>query len=292
MAEILRRDKAASPEAAQLVLCARLVLLEPALRVGLKVQRKTLPHQQLVQAGGFAVDGAKPDMPFAVGFARPQILAMDTALIDQFGKLVARFHAARPGFGMFVDAHLVELRSIDAIEFESHAGELDGVSVLDERVLGASRTCCEKYQDHDQKTHRLNQPAKMMISPDLIAQQDLQNELEHRISGIRTVFDNLRGQATLISQVKSDAGLAACATFLCHGTKPLRCSFIVHAAAEPGNRQSLQRPRGVMPERFFCGGRRASPSLESACWKIIQGRARLWKVDDACDQAAIQNAYD
>src|SRR5450631_1236119 len=159
MAEILRRDKAASPEAAQLVLCARLVLLEPALGVGLKVQRKTLPHQQLVQAGGFAVDGAKPDMPFAVGFARPQILAMDTALINQFRKLVARFHATRPWFGMFVDAHLVELRSIDAIEFESHAGELDGVSVLDERVFGASRTSCEEYQDHDEKTHRL-EPAR------------------------------------------------------------------------------------------------------------------------------------
>src|SRR6202795_349874 len=169
MAEILRGDKAASPKTAQLVVCVRLVLLEPTLGVGLKVQRKTPTHQQLVQTGGFAVDGAKPDMPFAVDFARPQILAVNTALINQFRKLVARFHAARPGFGMFVDAHLVELRSIDAIEFESHAAELDGVSVLDERVLGASRTCCEKYQDHDQKTHRLNQPAKMMISPDLIA---------------------------------------------------------------------------------------------------------------------------
>src|SRR6202040_1167161 len=63
MAEILRGDKAASPEAAELVPCARLVLLEPALGVGFKVQRKTLTHQQLVQTGGFTVDGAKPDMP-------------------------------------------------------------------------------------------------------------------------------------------------------------------------------------------------------------------------------------
>src|ERR1700675_2806764 len=159
MAEILRGDKAAPPEAAQLVLCVRLVLLEPALGVGLKVQGKTLTHQQLVQTGGFAVDGAKPDMPFAVGFARPQILAVDTALINQLRKLVARFHAARPGFGMFVDAHLVELRSIDAIEFEGHGGELDGVAVPDERVFCTSRTSCEKYQDHDQKTHRLK-PAR------------------------------------------------------------------------------------------------------------------------------------
>src|SRR5882762_1689963 len=88
MAEILRGDKAASPEAVQLVLCVRLVLPKPALGVGLEIQRKALTHQQLVQTGGFAVDGAKPDMPFAVGFARPQILAVDAALINQFRKLV------------------------------------------------------------------------------------------------------------------------------------------------------------------------------------------------------------
>src|SRR6266851_1945583 len=160
-----RGDKAASPEAAQLVLFVRLVLLEPALGVGLKVQRKTPTHQHLVQTGGFAVDGAKPDMPFAVGFARPQILAVDTALINQFRKLVARFHAARPGFGMFVDAHLVELRSIDAIEFESHAGELDGVSVLDERVFGPARIHEEECQDnYYEKAHRLNPGSTKMIT--------------------------------------------------------------------------------------------------------------------------------
>src|ERR1700687_5969952 len=157
MTEILRGDKAASPEALQPVLCVRLVLLEPALGVGLNVQRKTLAHQHLVQTGGFAVDGAKPDMPFAVGFARPQILAVDTALIDQFRKLVARFHAARPGFGMFVDAHLVELRSIDAIELVDNAGELDGVAVLDDRVLGPARIYAEECHDnYYEKTHRLN----------------------------------------------------------------------------------------------------------------------------------------
>src|SRR5216684_9197546 len=156
MAEILRGDKAASPEAAKLVLCVRLVLLEPALGIGFEIQRKTLTHQQRVQTGGFAVDGAKPDMPFAVGSARPQILAVDAAPINQFRKLVARFHAARPGFGMFVDAHLVELRSIDTVELVDNTGELDGVSVLDERVLGASRIHGEACQDnYYEKTHRL-----------------------------------------------------------------------------------------------------------------------------------------
>src|ERR1700736_3746065 len=178
MAEILRGDKAASPEAAKLVLCVRLVLPESAFGVGFKIQRKTLTHQHLVQTGGFTVDGAKSDMPFAVGLGRPQILAVDAALADQLRKVVARFHPARPGFGMFVDAHLVELGSIDAIELVGHPAKLDSVSVLDERVLGASRTRCEKYQDHDEKTHRHNQPAKMIISPDLIAQQEFESELE------------------------------------------------------------------------------------------------------------------
>src|SRR5260221_2248156 len=83
-AEILRGDKAAAPEAAQLVLCVRLVLPESALGVRFEIQRKTLTHQHLVQTGGFAVDGAKPDMPFAVGLARPPILAVDAALVNEF----------------------------------------------------------------------------------------------------------------------------------------------------------------------------------------------------------------
>src|SRR6266852_3400590 len=114
MAEVLRSGKAASPKTAKLVLRARLVLLESTLGVRFKIQRKTLTHQQLVQTGWFAIDGANADVPFGVGFGWSQILAVDSALANQLRKVVARFHAARPGFGVFVDADLVKFGSIDA----------------------------------------------------------------------------------------------------------------------------------------------------------------------------------
>src|SRR3979490_1485948 len=165
MAEILRGDKTASPKTAKLVLCVGLVLLESAFGVRFKIQRKTLTHQQLVQARCFTVHGANADVPLLVGFVWPQILAVDSALANQIRKMIARFHATRPRFGVFVDAHLVTLRSVDAVEFVGNLGKLDGVSVLDDCVQGPTRTCPEKCQDNDQKTHRLNpESAETMIS--------------------------------------------------------------------------------------------------------------------------------
>src|SRR5258708_29999147 len=61
----------------------------------------------------------------------------------------------------------------------------------------------------------LNQPAKMIISSDLIAQQDWRTRWKHRISRIGTVFDNLHRQATdeaaaiMLAQLSSAHGLAA-----------------------------------------------------------------------------------
>ncbi|SRR6266851_543103 len=165
MAEVLRSDEAASPKTAKLVLRVRLVLLEPTLGVRFDIQRETLTHQQLVQTGCFAVGGAKADVPFGVGFGWPQILAADGALANQLRKAVARVHAARPGLGVFVDAHLVKFRSIDAIQFIGDAGKLDGVSVLDDRLLSPTRSYREQRQHNDEKTHRPDpQPAAMIVS--------------------------------------------------------------------------------------------------------------------------------
>src|SRR5712672_990430 len=165
MAEVLRSDKAAPPKTAKLVLRVCLVLLEPTLGLRFNIQRKTLTHQQLVQAGCFAVGGAKADVPFRVDFGWPQILAADGALANQLRQAVARFHATRPGLGMFVDAHLVIFRSIDAIEFVGNAGKLDGVSVLDDRVLSPTRSYREQRQQNNNNTHRpYPQTAEMIIS--------------------------------------------------------------------------------------------------------------------------------
>ncbi len=42
------------------------------------IQRKALADHQLVQADGFAIDGANADMPFVVGFVRPEVIAANT----------------------------------------------------------------------------------------------------------------------------------------------------------------------------------------------------------------------
>jgi len=62
---------------------------------------------------------------------------VDGALANQLRKVVARFHATRPGFGVFVDADLVKFGSIDANRVCRYAGKLDGVSVLDEFASSA-----------------------------------------------------------------------------------------------------------------------------------------------------------
>src|SRR5580692_6442116 len=50
---------------------------------------------------------------------------------------------------------------------------------------------------------------------------------------------------------KGTPAVAACGTFLCSSTKPLRYSSVVQAAANSEIASRLQRPRGVMAERLF-----------------------------------------
>ena len=57
---------------------------------------------------------------------------MDRPAADQLGELVARIDAAAPGIGVIVDADLVELRRVDAVEPVGDVAELDGVAVPDD----------------------------------------------------------------------------------------------------------------------------------------------------------------
>ena len=93
---------------------------------GSEFKAKPCANQRLVQTDGFALDGADADMPFAEAGIGAQILATDLAAADQAGQLIARRNAAGPGIGVFVDADLVELRRINAVEPVGHLGELKG----------------------------------------------------------------------------------------------------------------------------------------------------------------------
>jgi hypothetical protein len=154
MAKFGRSYETAFPKSRRRVFGGGLVGFEPALGGRLEVERKTRTHQHLIETGGFAVNRANADAPFAVGWVGAQVPAANFALAYQFDQLIAGFHAARPGIGMIVDANLVELRSIDAVKPVRRSGKLDGARIPDDRFGGPTRTRQQSCQDRKKKAHR------------------------------------------------------------------------------------------------------------------------------------------
>jgi hypothetical protein len=113
-----------------------LVRLEAALGGRLDIERKTLAHQHLIETRGFAVNRANADAPFADGWVGAQVPAADRAWPSAW-QTDRGFQAAGPGIGMIVDAHLVKLRSIDAVKPVRRPGKLDGAAILDDGFGGA-----------------------------------------------------------------------------------------------------------------------------------------------------------
>jgi hypothetical protein len=60
-----------------------------------------------------------------------------------------------------------------------------------------------------------------------------------------------------------------------------------NTAAELGAAVVYEGRRESCPSGFFYGSRRVFSFLESARLTTMSGRPRLWKADEACDQAAI-----
>ena len=104
--EFLRRHETAFPEPLAVVFGGGLVRFELAFGGWLPADRKTLADQRLVQAGRGALGGADAEVPFAVGFVRTQIVAVNRMAADQSCQLLPRLDAAGPGIGMGVDAYL------------------------------------------------------------------------------------------------------------------------------------------------------------------------------------------
>ena len=55
---------------------------------------------------------------------------------DQTSEVIAGFDAARPGVGVVVDAHLVHLGRVDAVEPVGYAGDLNGAAIADDGAGG------------------------------------------------------------------------------------------------------------------------------------------------------------
>ena len=154
MAEFLRRYEAAFPKSQAVVFRSRFVVLESPVRRRFGFQGVTPANQELVQTDGFAFNGADADMPFPVVDIGTQILAVDLVAANQARQLIARCNAASPCIGVFVDAYLVKLRRINAVEPVGHLCELKGASVPDDRAGGPALACREQYHYEDQPTHR------------------------------------------------------------------------------------------------------------------------------------------
>src|ERR1700733_11909835 len=143
MSEFLRRHKAALPKSPAIIFRGRFVVLESPFRREFGIQSEPLANEQLVQTDGFAFNGADADMPFPVADVGAQILAVDRTAADQAGQLIACCNAASPCIGVFVDAYLVELRRINAVEPVGHVGELKGAPVPDGRAGSPALACPE-----------------------------------------------------------------------------------------------------------------------------------------------------
>ncbi|MGY3080523.1 hypothetical protein ACVWZZ_006931 [Bradyrhizobium sp. LM6.10] len=78
-------------------------------------------------------------MPLAEALFGADIVATHGSLADQLRELVAGLDAAGPGIGVIVDADLIQLGRVDAVEAVGDVAELDGVAVADRRGGGQRR---------------------------------------------------------------------------------------------------------------------------------------------------------
>ena len=110
---------------------------------GLDADGKALACKLEVQARALALDGADADVALLRRLVDAEIIAAHVAAVDEPGELIARVDTAAPGIGMIVDAGLVELRRIDAVEAIGDVAELDGVAVVDDSGGGIRGSCEE-----------------------------------------------------------------------------------------------------------------------------------------------------
>ena len=98
--------------------------------------RKAELDELLVQADLVALGRADRPVSFAKVLLGADIVAAHGASADQLGQLVAGLDAAGPGIGVVIDADLVQLGRVDAVEPVGDVAELDRVAVPDGRGCG------------------------------------------------------------------------------------------------------------------------------------------------------------
>jgi hypothetical protein len=82
---------------------------------------------------------------------------MHRTAADQLGQLVAGVEPAGPRVGLIVDAELIELRRIDAVEMIDGIAKLERVAIPDDRARGFSRSRRHEKAERTCQTQRLSQ---------------------------------------------------------------------------------------------------------------------------------------
>ena len=125
----------------------RLVFIrfEATLRIGLEVHSPSLLHKPFVQNQLFAFNPADADAPyFGIDRIRPLVIAADCALAYESGQVVARLDPAFPLSTLFIDAHLIQLWSINSIKSIGIVAQSECVSLFNDRIGRPTRANTSK----------------------------------------------------------------------------------------------------------------------------------------------------
>ena len=114
--EVLRDRKTALPEPGTARLCLHPRRREPSFGVGFEFYGPALSHEPLVQCRCVAVDLADTDASFRVDRVRAFVLAVDCTTGKESLQSIARLDPASRNGAFFVEAELISLRGIDAIQ--------------------------------------------------------------------------------------------------------------------------------------------------------------------------------
>src|SRR6516162_10189079 len=110
----------------------RLVLIRLEAPLRIEIECPPLAHEPLVQAHALAGDPANAEPRLGVVGIRPVILAGNASVADQRDERVTCFRPARPLSAALVDANLVALRGIDALQLKQRSAQPDRIAILDD----------------------------------------------------------------------------------------------------------------------------------------------------------------
>ena len=126
--KVQRINEATFPDAQADLSRLAFVILEAPTRVGLEVESPPFVHEPAVKVD--PVDRAMSNAALRILRVRAAIIAVDRSRRDELVQYVARKLAARINVANFVNAILIELRSVNAVQTVGDAIDGERVAVI------------------------------------------------------------------------------------------------------------------------------------------------------------------